>query len=71
MPVRGPLFRFLAGLGLVLVATLSVVGGIALRGPGLVAVDKLFGTPAASLITALQQMPVMLFNDEQAQAAVD
>ncbi|RBY94134.1 hypothetical protein DQ244_01875 [Blastococcus sp. TBT05-19] len=30
--------RFLAGLGLVLVAALSVVGGIALRGPGLVAV---------------------------------
>ncbi|WP_198597973.1 hypothetical protein [Blastococcus atacamensis] len=38
MPVRGPLFRFSAGLGLVLVAALSVVGGIALRGPGLVAV---------------------------------
>ncbi|MCA0144692.1 hypothetical protein [Blastococcus sp. LR1] len=38
MPVRGPLLRFLAGIGLVLVAALSVVGGIALRGPGLMAV---------------------------------
>jgi hypothetical protein len=38
VPVRGPLIRFSAGLGLVLVTALSVVGGVALRGPGLVAV---------------------------------
>jgi hypothetical protein len=38
VPVRGPLLRFLAGIGLVLVAALSVVGGIALRGPGVMAV---------------------------------
>lgn len=38
MPVRGPLFRFLAGVLLVCMAALAVVGGVALRGPGLVAV---------------------------------
>ncbi|MGY2002001.1 hypothetical protein [Blastococcus sp. SYSU DS1024] len=38
MPVRGPLFRFLIGLGLACAAVVAVVGGIALRGPGLVAV---------------------------------
>ncbi|MGY1834036.1 hypothetical protein ACI79P_02880 [Blastococcus sp. SYSU DS0510] len=38
VPVRGPLFRFLIGLGLACAAVVAVVGGIALRGPGLVAV---------------------------------
>ncbi|MCZ2858266.1 hypothetical protein [Blastococcus sp. VKM Ac-2987] len=38
MPVRGPFLRFLIGLGLVCAAVVAVVGGIALRGPGLVAV---------------------------------
>jgi hypothetical protein len=38
VPVRGPLLRFLIGLGLACAAVLAVVGGIALRGPGLVAV---------------------------------
>ncbi|MGY1724627.1 hypothetical protein [Blastococcus sp. SYSU DS0533] len=38
VPVRGPLVRFLIGLGVACAAVLAVVGGIALRGPGLVAV---------------------------------
>ncbi|MCF6506195.1 hypothetical protein E9549_02045 [Blastococcus sp. MG754426] len=38
VPVRGPLVRFLIGVGLACAAVLAVVGGIALRGPGLVAV---------------------------------
>ncbi|MCF6745410.1 hypothetical protein E9529_14260 [Blastococcus sp. KM273128] len=38
VPVRGPLVRFLIGFGLACAAVLAVVGGIALRGPGLVAV---------------------------------
>lgn len=38
MPARRPLRRFLLGLGLACAAVVAVVGGIALRGPGLVAV---------------------------------
>ncbi|CCG01568.1 hypothetical protein [Blastococcus saxobsidens] len=38
MPARRPLLRFLLGLGLACAAVVAVVGGIALRGPGLVAV---------------------------------
>jgi hypothetical protein len=38
VPARGPLFRFLLGLVLACAAVVAVVGGIALRGPGLVAV---------------------------------
>ena len=38
MPVRGPFVRFLTGIALVCVAALAIVGGVALRGPGLVAV---------------------------------
>ncbi|RZU34332.1 hypothetical protein [Blastococcus saxobsidens] len=38
MPVRGPFARFLAGVALVLLAAVAVIGGVALRGPGLVAV---------------------------------
>ncbi|WP_456568570.1 hypothetical protein [Blastococcus sp. SYSU DS0539] len=38
MPIRGPFLRFLIGLGLACAAVVAVVGGIALRGPGLVAV---------------------------------
>ncbi|MDK3257259.1 hypothetical protein [Blastococcus capsensis] len=38
MPARRPLLRFLLGLGLTCAAVVAVVGGIALRGPGLVAV---------------------------------
>lgn len=38
MPVRGPFVRFLAGIAVVCLAAVAVVGGVALRGPGLVAV---------------------------------
>ncbi|WP_347059268.1 hypothetical protein ABC795_02395 [Blastococcus sp. HT6-30] len=38
VPIRGPFLRFLIGLGLACAAVVAVVGGIALRGPGLVAV---------------------------------
>ncbi|TYP84824.1 hypothetical protein [Blastococcus xanthinilyticus] len=38
MHARGPLVRFLLGLGLACAAVVAVVGGIALRAPGLVAV---------------------------------
>ena len=38
MPVRGPLFRLLFWVGVICAGALVVVGGLALRGPGLVAV---------------------------------
>ena len=38
MPARGPLLRFVLGLGLACAAVVAVIGGIALRGPGVVAV---------------------------------
>ena len=38
MPVHGPLLRIALGLGLVCAAVVAAAGGIALRGPGVVAV---------------------------------
>jgi hypothetical protein len=46
VPIRGPLVRALLGIGLFCAGTLTVVGGLALRGPELVAVG-VAGTLAA------------------------
>ncbi len=48
MPVRGPLVRLLWRIGALGAAVLAVVGGLALRGPGLVAVG-VAGTLAACI----------------------
>ena len=46
MPVRGPLIRLLSWIGALGVGTLVLIGGLGLRGPGLVAVG-IAGTLAA------------------------
>jgi hypothetical protein len=48
MPTRGPFVRVLLGVGVVLAAALSLIGGVALRGSGVVAV-LLAGAVAACL----------------------
>jgi hypothetical protein len=48
VPTRGPFVRVLLGVGVVLAAALALIGGVALRGSGLVAV-LLAGTVAACL----------------------
>jgi hypothetical protein len=52
VPVRGPILRFLVGAGLVLVTALSVIGGVALRGPGLMAV-LVSGAMAGCVVAAV------------------
>jgi hypothetical protein len=52
VPAQGPLARLLLGLGMLVAGTLIVAGGIALRGPGLVAVvlaGALVGCTAAGI----------------------